>query len=122
MKHCIVILTFFWLFRPLVPVIEYMANYDYITTELCENKDNTELDCDGKCYLSKEIAKTQTEDSTDNKPRFSLDWGFYFFEHTENYPIFSGKFIWKNTFSTGYPCDLYQYLHISSVFHPPILV
>lgn len=122
MKYGIVILIFFWLFRPLAPIVEYVANYDYIANELCENKDNKKLNCKGKCYLSKEIAKTQTEESTENKPRFSLDWGVYFFQETQNYPLSSENLAWNDTFSTGYPYDLYQLLYFSSVFHPPILV
>lgn len=122
MKYIMVILTFFWLFRPFVPIVEYVANYDYIVNKLCENKENKEMDCEGKCYLSKKIAKTQTEDSTENKPHFSFDWGTFFFQKTENFNLFSTKFTWKETFLTGFPYDLYQYLHISSVFHPPILV
>mgnify|MGYP000976592457 CR=1 FL=1 len=31
--------------RPLVPIIEYHANYDYIATVLCENKDKPYLEC-----------------------------------------------------------------------------
>jgi len=44
--------------KPLVPIIEYYANYDYIVTELCENKDKPYLECNGKCYLEKQLKKT----------------------------------------------------------------
>ena len=37
--------------RPLVPIIIYYANYEYISTELCENKDKPEMECNGRCYL-----------------------------------------------------------------------
>ena len=37
--------------RPLLPVLIYYANYDYIATELCVNKDKPYLECNGKCYL-----------------------------------------------------------------------
>jgi len=43
--------------RPLIPIMEYYANYNYIVTELCENKDKPFLECNGKCYLAKEIKK-----------------------------------------------------------------
>ncbi|RMG83363.1 MAG: hypothetical protein D6707_01185 [Bacteroidetes bacterium] len=45
------------------PVINYFVNYDYISKELCENKDKPELKCHGKCYLQKELKKT-----SDNAP------------------------------------------------------
>lgn len=41
--------------RPLVPIIEYYANYNYIATVLCENKDKPYLECNGKCYLEKQL-------------------------------------------------------------------
>lgn len=44
--------------RPLVPIMEYYANYDYITTVLCENRDKPYLECNGKCYLEKQLKKT----------------------------------------------------------------
>lgn len=49
------------LFKPLWPVVDYVANYEYIVTVLCENKDRPELNCDGKCYLAKQFEKQQEE-------------------------------------------------------------
>ena len=48
--------------RPIMPIISYAVNYEYISTELCENKDKPEMACNGKCHLKKELAKE------DNKP------------------------------------------------------
>lgn len=45
------------LVKPLWPVAEYVMNYDYIKNVLCENKDKPQLNCDGKCYLAKQLAK-----------------------------------------------------------------
>jgi hypothetical protein len=44
--------------------MEYVVNYDYIVETLCINKDKPELNCNGKCYLSKELAKTNDTEST----------------------------------------------------------
>lgn len=52
--------------RPLVPIIEYYANYDYIATVLCENRDKPSLECNGKCYLEKQIKKAN-HDNHDHK-------------------------------------------------------
>ncbi|WP_298287045.1 hypothetical protein [uncultured Lutibacter sp.] len=41
--------------RPVMPIIEYYANYEYIATVLCENKDKPYLECNGKCYLEKQL-------------------------------------------------------------------
>ncbi len=55
---CSIFLTFFVVFRPLIPLVEYAVNYDYISGVLCINKSRPELHCNGVCYLSKELAKT----------------------------------------------------------------
>ena len=53
--------------KPILPTIIYYANYDYITTELCENKDKPELGCHGKCYLEK-LQNEITPITQDDKP------------------------------------------------------
>lgn len=50
------------LLKPLWPIADYIVNYDYIVNVLCENKDRPELQCDGKCYLSKMLAKEAKDD------------------------------------------------------------
>jgi len=45
--------------RPVMPIINYYANYDYIATELCENKDKPFLECNGKCYLEKQLKQVK---------------------------------------------------------------
>jgi len=50
------------LVKPLWPVAEYIVNYDYIVTNLCENKNRPQLQCDGKCYLAKMFAKKSRND------------------------------------------------------------
>ncbi len=41
----------------------YQINKEYVATVLCENKDKPELKCCGKCYLNKQLKKTE-----DNSP------------------------------------------------------
>ena len=43
---------------PFVPYIEYLLHYDHIVMHHCENRDNPEMDCDGACYLKKQIQKS----------------------------------------------------------------
>lgn len=58
MKSCVVLfVTAIMLVKPLWPIAEYIVNYDYIVNTLCENKDRPELECNGKCYLSRQLAK-----------------------------------------------------------------
>lgn len=58
MKQLIVLsVALVMLVKPLWPVAEYIMNYDYIVNVLCENKNRPQMDCDGKCYLAKQLAK-----------------------------------------------------------------
>lgn len=40
---------------PLVPYAEYVANHEHITTHLCEERHNPDSNCNGRCYLKKQI-------------------------------------------------------------------
>ena len=61
--------------RPLVPIMEYYANYDYIANVLCENRDKPYLECNGKCYLEKQLKKTTTSnhDHKSTIPQIDFD-------------------------------------------------
>lgn len=61
--------------RPLVPIMEYYANYDYIATVLCENKDRPYLECNGKCYLEKQLNKANhnNHDHKSTIPQIDFD-------------------------------------------------
>lgn len=65
--------------RPVMPIIEYHANYDYISSVLCENRDKPYLECNGKCYLEKQLKKTNhhTHEHNSTVPQISF----------EDYPI-----------------------------------
>ncbi|MDX1363321.1 MAG: hypothetical protein R3243_03860 [Arenibacter latericius] len=63
MKQVVLFVTVLMLIKPFWPLAEYIVNYDYIVTNLCENRNRPTLNCDGKCYLSKQLAKeTESED------------------------------------------------------------
>ena len=60
--------------RPLMPIIEYQLNYDYITTILCENVDRPYLECNGKCYLIDRISETSKQSQEQNSmPTINID-------------------------------------------------
>jgi len=61
-QYVILFVGFIMLVKPLWPVAEYVMNYDYIKNVLCENLDKPMLNCDGKCYLAKQLAKESKED------------------------------------------------------------
>ncbi|MEG0915749.1 MAG: hypothetical protein RSF68_01905 [Myroides sp.] len=72
MKTFTIILSLFMLFKPVLPVLEYVVFYDYIKNELCVNKEKPELECNGKCHLKKGMAKAAGSENTKEKHRFSV--------------------------------------------------
>lgn len=122
MKFCIYIFLFAVVFRPAFPFLDYVVNYRYIATELCENKNAPELHCNGKCHLKKELAKTYKNDTPASNEKKS--------ETTETpilfivkIPVFS--FVEKradcfiiNTFYS----NLYSHLEAVNILRPPIFI
>ena len=54
--------------QPVIPVLDYLLNYDFIAKELCINRDKPIQTCNGKCYLEKEVAKQQNLMPNSSKP------------------------------------------------------
>lgn len=109
--------------RPVMPIISYAVNYEYISTELCENKDDVEMECNGKCHLKKELAKEIQENnpaSESKKVNFAetsmlfcsdiLPFTFekmFFDEEVQNVTSYS---------------NLYQKEDAYTIFHPPAIL
>ncbi|UHO37960.1 hypothetical protein H5J24_20580 [Chryseobacterium capnotolerans] len=111
----------YMVFRPLIPLAEYAVNYNYIVNTLCVNKSKPDLHCNGKCYLSKELAKAnnETESTPFNKIKNSgqkiLDM-YTLPEITEVTII--GK-ITSFTFHSIYE-TVYSFLFLNHIFKPPV--
>jgi len=58
----------FYIFRPILPYIDYAINKDFIVKNLCINRDKPHSCCEGKCYLEKQLKKNSdsNNDSKDN--------------------------------------------------------
>jgi hypothetical protein len=52
----------------IVPSLDYLLNRDYISEVLCENADNPELGCNGKCHLGKMMAHAGHGHKHDSQP------------------------------------------------------
>lgn len=57
----VIIIYVFSLSKPVQTLFYFSQNQVQIAEELCENKDNEELECNGKCYLMKELASEVEE-------------------------------------------------------------
>lgn len=61
-KLLAIILAFSIISQNLVNVaigIYYHVNKEYITQQLCENRNNPQIHCNGHCYLSKQLQKAE---------------------------------------------------------------
>ena len=120
MKRSIVFtFVFFYLVamaRPILPLMEYVVYEDYIAEFLCINKDNQELECNGKCYLMQRIQE-QNDEKQENLPKIAM----------EEYPIgfvqflsfSSDKFQPFNSEQRFKYVNPYSYIFVSESFHPP---
>lgn len=109
------------LFKPILPVVEYVVFYEHIKNELCENKALPELQCNGKCHLGKELAKAaDTSDKLLDKP-ISIDTVVSFCEDINLY----SNLLNATQYSTSHPIveytSNYSFLQLKSLFKPPIV-
>lgn len=109
--------------KPILPVVDYVVNYEYISKVLCENKDKPKLQCNGKCHLMKELAKaadTEKPISSDKKS-FSPIQEVLFFKEIKTYNLVSCGCSKQTKNSSSY-LNLYSYLNANSEFHPPTFI
>ncbi len=118
--HIFINLYILALLQPVLPLLDYVVNYDYIVSELCVNKSNTVKGCNGKCYLSAKVEK-QTKDDVDKPipklPKLDLNTFLIFvifnpldWHSSVNSEIEKKVYYWKEQINSFY---------IGSVFHPP---
>ena len=122
-KKIIFLLAMFMLLKPVIPVLDYIVNYEYITKVLCINKAKPKLECNGKCHLMKELAKASENEkpiSSDKKSSIQ-ELEILFFEEFKPINIASIYFD-KNQISNSNYSDFYFYLNSNSVFRPPIFI
>jgi hypothetical protein len=106
--------------KPLLPLMVYYANYDYIVTELCENRDKPYLECNGRCYLEALQKRVEPIRNTNpvttvplnmnDYPISTLDFYVYKSLFSEDINILSAPNFWKHFVITKYSF---------SIFHPP---
>lgn len=107
-------------FRPLIPLMEYAVNYDYISTTLCVNKSKPELHCNGKCYVSKELAKTNDSDSSPlNKTKNSGQKVLDICTLPEIAVVQKAEKFFSSDFSFLYE-TAYSFLFLKHIFKPPV--
>jgi len=120
-KTAAIFLSLFLLFKPMIPLLEYAAFYDYIKNELCVNKDKPEMHCNGKCHLAKQIVKSGDTDTGNEKNQsFSIEHSIVYFQDVKlNYSFFLFKE--QNVKIESLYNKIYTFHYIDAVFHPPLV-
>ena len=121
MKKIVFIVVLSIFLKPIFPVIDYVVNYNYISTVLCENKDKPALKCCGKCHLKKELANAsegEKPNSSDKKDNSKQEVEALFFQDIKSLVLEQIYFQNKTSINDNYS-NLYFHLNGCSVFHPP---
>ena len=121
MKTAAIFLSLFLLLKPLLPLLEYAAFYDYIKNELCENKDVPELQCNGKCHLAKQIVKAgDSENGNEKNQSTKIEISIVYFQDINfNYSFFSQNEQNLKVESIYY--KIYKFNYTDFIFHPPLV-
>ena len=124
MKKVVLIVIFAMILKPILPVLDYIVNYEYISKVLCENKAKPTLKCNGKCHLMKELAKASEDEKpikSDKKDNSKQEIEILFFSESNNisFPHNIGRN--KSNINTNYSNN-YNYLNSVFVFHPPTII
>jgi len=119
----IFIVCFIILLKPVIPVFQYIVNYDYIATELCKNKETPIMGCNGKCYLMKELAKASDSEKplSSDKKHTPIESTDLFFGEIQDLTLFAFQDDKKNTPNAFYN-NSYKQQWLFSVFHPPAIL
>jgi len=106
--------------RPVMPLIDYTVNYNYITKNLCENRAKKEMNCKGKCYLAKELSKSSQNSAKQDQLKLSV-----FSELFTVKDIFTVlndfNFNLDNQKQNSFLSQFYNFSLDSRIFHPPLV-
>lgn len=104
--------------RLVLPLVNYAVNYEYITKNLCENRNKPQSTCKGKCYVEKELAKTEKQsNSTQTIKICGLD--IFLSAEIISFPNESLVFSVKTSNSDYFHFHTSEYS--SQIFHPPLV-
>lgn len=122
MRIFIIILTLVMTFKPVLPLVDYVVNYDYISEVLCINKDKPELQCNGKCHLKTKLAKASDESSSQDTDTQQSTKRLLQVEFLENHHLdisLQLNDLHDPLMNTLFN-QTYNYQYSSSIFHPPL--
>lgn len=102
--------------------LDYELRRDYISKNLCINRNRPELKCDGKCYLAKRLAEAHERDQQEAERNFifqlcetladPIGHKLSFITETAGSEI-------SNSTETPYQSPLYDRNAVTGIFRPP---
>lgn len=107
------------LIKPMYPVLDYMVNYNYIATQLCENINKPVLDCNGKCYVVNKIENTQNQSEHSLIPK--VEFEKYTFKNLTLTLTTNSEIITFNRKTNFYYLEKNSEPFLDSIFQPPIV-
>jgi hypothetical protein len=100
----------------LVIIVNYDLRKDYIAKNLCENRDKPQMKCCGKCYLKKQLNKTEDSNSKQAPNKDSKSDVVALIKEKIILPEYQHfEYTVHNTFWNNHYAFNYQ----SAQFHPP---
>lgn len=115
------LLAFYILLKPALPLVDYFINYGYIVAELCVNRDKPELECNGKCYLTEQLAEASEEELpfAENQKEAVSGFQILFLQEAKAFvfPISAEE----NKALNWFYKDQYSYRITAALLRPPIL-
>ncbi|MGE8433622.1 hypothetical protein [Chryseobacterium joostei] len=105
--------------RPVLPLVNYVVNYDYIVNNLCENREIPQSTCKGKCYVEKELAKTEKQSNSSQTIKIA---GLDVFLSNDILSFLGQKDLEQLVESSGSEyLDFHSSDYFFRIFHPPLI-
>ncbi len=102
--------------RPVLPLINYAVNYEYIVKNLCEQKNVADSTCKGKCFVSKELVKTEKQTSSGTVKILVMD----VFLSGEIISLIDNNFFDHSDPMNSSYLNNHRSEYFSKIFHPPL--
>lgn len=99
-------------------MVNYVVNYKYIVKNECINRKKPQQNCNGKCFLEKELAKTEKQSQQTTVKSNSIDV-FVTNEILVFHSALSKYFLKNIQFSELKDQPLSSF--IADIFHPPLV-
>ncbi len=114
----LILLYLLIIFQPLIPIVIYHVNYNFIVKNECVNRDKPWMHCNGKCYLHKQL--DDVFEGNQKHPQTLSLRDFKFSEFTEQSTDFScvcPVFVFEKPGVFFH--NHYHFRPFSNIFRPP---